>query len=442
MLIELNNREIAALLWMFAFINWMTWKPNVRKSSVALFRAFFQRKIILSLAIAAIWICACIWILLQCGLWQWGNFKTTLVWVITFAFVTMLDINRVSEDNTYFRKTVRDTISATAAVAFVAESYSFSLPVELLFVPILVLVAGMKVMSEGKPELAQVNKLCYAILIIAGLTYFGYGAYQAVINFNEFASWFNFREFIVPILLSLLFLPFMYVFSAYVVYETIFVRLNCLVKDKALCRYAKYRAIFGFGLDLDLLRRWAREMTINHPLNRKEVKKMIAEVKSRKKKERYPPKVTHSEGWSPYVAKDYLMNIGLPTNDYHPTGDGQWFASSKQLELESDGVISDGLAYYIEGDEHAAKRLKIKLYVNNPSASNASESHFQGACEILLRAAVGNLPADLRERIKSGEVLNEVVGGRHILLKREDFNSGIHGGYMKKLTVAHELIGE
>lgn len=434
-LMELNNREIAILLWVVVSSSLLAWKSNVCQLAREVVRAFFQRKIILSLSLAAIWIFVCILALLQCGLWQWANFKTTLVWAVTFAFVTMFDVNRISEDDAYFGKSMRDVIGAMAIVAFVADSYSFSLPIELLLFPALVLVSAMQVVAERKPEYAQVEKLCYAILIITGMTYISYGSYQAVMNIGDFASWANFREFFIPILLSLLFLPFIYIFSVYVTYETNLARLNWWMNDKALRRYAKYQAIFCFRLDLDLLRRWVRDITVNQPSNRKGVQNSIVEVKSRKARERCSPKVPQNEGWCPYAAKDFAVSMGLATGDYHPTGDGQWFASSKLLELESDETCPDNLAYYIEGDERAAKRLKIKLNVNNPSNPTASESRFQDACEVLLHIAIGHLPANLRERITTAEVLNEVIGGRHILLKKDDFRGGISGGYSRVLTI-------
>lgn len=147
---ELNNREIAILLWGVIFSTLLVWKFNVRASARAIISIFFQRKIILSLTLAAIWIFICIWALTQCGLWQWVNFKTTLVWAITFAFVTIFDVNRIGEDNAYFGKSMRDTLSATVVVAFVAESYNFSILIELLLFPALVLVSAMQVVAERK----------------------------------------------------------------------------------------------------------------------------------------------------------------------------------------------------------------------------------------------------------------------------------------------------
>lgn len=45
-----------------------------------------------------------------CWVVELWNLKSTLVWSVTFAFVTMLNVNRITEENTFFRKTARDTV--------------------------------------------------------------------------------------------------------------------------------------------------------------------------------------------------------------------------------------------------------------------------------------------------------------------------------------------
>lgn len=427
----LNNREISVLLWAITLISVFGLKSNIRESVLTLVRAFFHRTIILSLSGASIWIGACIWTLAWCGLWQWDNLKTTLIWTVTFAFVAMFDVNRISEDDTYFRRTVRDTIKATAIVTFIAELYSFSFFVELLLVPFLSIVVATQVIAS-KAQSAQyemAEKLCTLVLTVVGIIYVSYGIYRAAADFDSFATWSNFREFIIPTLLSLLFLPFIFAFSVYVTYESNFLKLSSL--DSSLHRYAKYQAIIGFRFNLSLLRRWAREIRLSQPSSHEDIKKSIAEIKKRMAHEQYPPTVPEDMGWSPYAAKDFLIPADLSTSDYHPSIDGRWFANSKMVELGSECIMPDNLTYYIEGDEHAAKRLKITLNVNNYTDPIASEKRFKDACAILLMAAVDDLPSTLCEQIKKGGTLDQVVSGRHICLRMDKFN----GGYSRTLTI-------
>jgi hypothetical protein len=256
-----------------------------------------------------------------------------------------------------------------------------------------------------------------------------------MMNFDDFVSLSNLREFLVPILLSLLFLPFIFIFSVYVTYEIIFLRLSWLFNDdKDLRRYAKFQAIFNFKLNITLLRRWARDITINQPSTRSDIKNAITQIKKRIIRELNPPMVPSQEGWCPYNAKKFVSSIGLSVGEYYHAGDGQWFANSKMLELKNNEIFSDNLAYYVEGNEHAAKRLKLRLNVNAPSNSSASESRFLDGCEVLLRAAIGDSAANLRERISRGDDFNEITEDRHIALKKEEFS----GGYSKTLVINHD----
>ncbi|WP_028008437.1 hypothetical protein [Solimonas flava] len=154
---ELSNREIAAMIWLTIFFVWTLARDKsgeIRRSLAHLVRAFFVRHIMLVMLWAALWIVLCVRLLIWLGFWHLDNLKTTVMWAVPFAFVTLLDANRVTEEKTYFRNTIRDTVNVTVLITFVAELYSFSLPVELLLTPLLTLIGGVAIFSEGKPEYA------------------------------------------------------------------------------------------------------------------------------------------------------------------------------------------------------------------------------------------------------------------------------------------------
>lgn len=432
---DLNNRELAFLVWAAVFIGYISTKKTKREAFGRLIRAFLNPKIVGSLALMALWIGLCVYALAFIGWWNPGNLKSTLIWSVTFAFVTMLDVNRITEESTFFRKMARDTVSATVVVTFIAELYSFSLFVELLLIPFLAFVTVFQVLSERKPEHAAVHKLSSAILIIAGLLYFSYGIYGAAKNLDDFSTWNNLREFFVPIFLSLLFLPFIYAMSVFVSYEMNVTWLRWPLKDHRLRHYAARQAMMRFRFDLEGLRRWTRNVAILQPSTREEIRNSIAEVLLQKQRERKPPEVSPERGWSPYAATMFLAGHGLTTNDYHRIDDGQWIASSKMVELDKNVLLPDNLAYYIEGDEHAAKRLKIELNVNDQSHSVASELHFHAACEALLRAAVGEIPPAFRDQIYRGDTIDSIVQGRRVRTMKEGFTNHAFNGYSRALTI-------
>lgn len=432
---DLNNREIAFLVWAAVFIGYTSRKKTTREAFGGLIRAFLNLKIVGSLALMAVWIGLCVYALASIEWWNLENLKSTLVWSVMFAFVTMLDVNRITEESAFFRKTATDMVSATVVVTFIAELYSLSLFVELLLLPFLAFVTALQVMSEREPKHAAVHKLSSAVLIIAGVSYFAHGIYRAAINFDDFSTWENVREFFVPILLSFLFLPFIYAMSIFVSYEINMTRLRWPLKDDGLRRYAAREAMMRFRFDLEGLRRWTRNVAILRPSTPEEIRSSIAEVLLQKQRERNPPEVSPERGWSPYAATMFLAGNDLATSDYHRVDDSHWIASSKMVELDKNSFMPDNIAYYVDGDEHAAKRLKIELNVNDQSGAALSELRFLACCEALLQAAIGEIPPEFRDQMCRSDRMDFIIHGRSVRMAKEDFINRAFNGYSRTLTI-------
>jgi len=339
---DLNNRELAVLVWVAAFFGFTFLKDKngrVLESFKQLIRAFFAPKIVVVMLWGVLWVVLCVQGLRYLGMWEIGNLKTTLLWGVAFAFVTLLDVNRVSEDKTYFQTTIKESIGVTVLVAFIAEAYSFSFIAEMILFPFLCIVAMMQVMSEKDPKHAAVHTLTNALIVITGLVYLVYGLYMAANDLDAFVTWHNLREFLVPILLSLLFLPYLYMVCILVSYEFILVALRWTFKDDSLRRYAIFQAVARFRFDIDGLRRWKRHTNVFPPGSRESIRQSIQEIKDYQKRERHPPVVSPDLGWCPVAAAKFLADQGLATEDYHRTFDDQWWASSPSLNPNKDAFL-------------------------------------------------------------------------------------------------------
>lgn len=438
---ELNNREIAELVWFAIFVGCVAISADCRRSFVDVLRVQFSRKILLIIAATILWVMASVWLLTAVGLWKPDNLKTTLVWSVTFAFVTLFNVNRISEDSTYFGKTARDVVSATALVTFIADLYTFPLFTWLFLTPFLILVTACHVMAKSNPKYSKIESMLRWLLALIGTTCLCYGLYQAITDFNNFASWNNLREFLIPFILTLLFLPYILILDAFFTYETKFVMLRRFIPDQALRNFAMRRALIEFGFNLELLRRWSREIDRIRPSNRSSLEQSFRDVKSRAAREMNPPPVAPSDGWSPYVAKKFLMGVGLATGYYQPIAD-EWFASSPPLELDAS-ILSNNLAYYVEGDELSAKRLKLILNVRNLKESTAAEDQFWRSASILARAATGVMCYDLLARRYSTNLRSiEIIAGCSISIMKRQYTGGVPDGYSLRLTIGHDAKSE
>lgn len=397
-MISLNNREIAWLVWLGIGLMWVLAKEQPRQALWQVARAFCSYWILSSVALMLAYIAVCVVILAGLHIWQWDNLKTTLVWCVTFAFVTMMDVNRISEDDSFYRQTVRDTLSATALVLFVAEFEPFSLVAELMILPAMAFVALCVTVVRIRSDLNDVKWLVEGVASIAVLGLLIASVVTIWQEPQEFLSWNTFREFLVPTLLSFLFLPLIYLLSTYVVFERTFRRLSILWPDENLRQYGYSKAVFAFWGDLDAARRWSRDVSSVRPENREGVDQSIREVLEAKRREKSPPHVTPDAGWSPYQAKAFLECKGLKTGDYHKSYDGRWAASSRPLEID-DALLPSTVDYAVEGNKLVATRLKLKLktFLTKQDAVGrevAGLNAFARFAERLVRAAVPDIAWD------------------------------------------------
>lgn len=438
---ELSNREWASLFWIAAFVVYILFKDKNRKIAKSfknVVHAFFVRKVIVVLAWASFWIIVCVQTLRHVGAWEFSNLKTTLIWAVTFAFVTLFHVDRINEDETYFRRTIRDTFGATGAIIFIAETYNLSFIAELILTPIIFLIALIQIVSKKNSEYEAAHKLANVLLAVMSFALVGYGLYMVVANFGDFATWNTLREFLIPIVLSLLFLPYLYIVSVLMSYELTFVGLRFYLKDDHLRRYAAFQAIKKFRFNLEGLRRWKRHVGSFRPDNHESIRASIAEVRALQEKERNPPLLSPDLGWCPFAATKFLAEQGLATGDYHRMDDGQWWASSPMINLNQAAIFPDNIAYYIEGDERAAKRLKVKLHVNDRTTGAASDLQFRNVCSALLNTVAGGVSPTQREEILQHDTDVTEAAGRRIRLQKDDYANAAKG-YCRMLIVDHNL---
>lgn len=431
---DFSNREIAGYIWLALFIVLAALNRGVRQSMVGVIRAFCQPLIIIPLTLAAGYIAAWIFAFERMGIWTTANLKTTILWALSFAFATMFDIGRVSEDRTFFKKSVREALAITGILTFMVEFYSFSLSVELVAVPLLTLLVMLQIAAD-KPEHAQVGRLAGGLLSIVGLGYLAYSIYRTALDLKGFATLDNVREFGLPILLTICFLPFLYALVVYVVYERSFIGLTWAIPDVRLRRRAKWRAIFAFGFNIDLLQRWVGSVQRFNPTDPEALRLSFEEIRLLAKREANPPLLIEADGWSPYVAKDFLKDEGLATRPYHRSFENEWFAGSNYLEIGEGFGLKNNLAYYLNGNEHAVTELKLTLNINQPDSPADAEARFFDIGAILLAKSLGHEPAlTIRDRFY-GDSGSVEIEGKQIYFEKDFWQGGIPGGYSRRLSV-------
>lgn len=224
-----NNREIATIVWAIALLVWVLIKqPTFYKSILGLLGSVVRMwKYFLPMLV---YVALSIFILHKLCLWDTSLMKVTIFWFFGWAVVMFVNSMKIGRENGYLKKIIFDMVGLAIFISFISNFYSFSLWFELLLVPFVGLLAGMSALAGFDKKYDLVGKFTNGTLIGIGLIVFIVSLYKTVVHFNDFATVGTLQEFTIPILLSLMFIPFAYAFSLYGRWEQERVRANFLKK--------------------------------------------------------------------------------------------------------------------------------------------------------------------------------------------------------------------
>lgn len=269
----LDNREIAILVWLGLFFSWAISQKTIREPFIGVIKAFTQKAILMLLYIGAM-----IYVLYRVNFWDILILSDTVIWIMGVAAVLFININHTQEDG-YFRKVVIDNIKLAVFIEFLANLYVFDLWIELILVPVLAFIGAIIGAAAARPEYKRVETSFTVIVALIGVGFLAYALYNVVGDIKGFASLENLRTFLLPIILTILFLPFVYVLAVYTTYDLIFFRIKNLINDPKLAKYTKWQTVFAFHINLHALNKWLRTVVTSRFKSREDVKQAIRGVK-------------------------------------------------------------------------------------------------------------------------------------------------------------------
>jgi 4-hydroxybenzoate polyprenyltransferase len=174
----------------------------------------------------ALYLSVIIFFLSSIGLWEASLFKDFLFWLLTSALVMLLSFNKLKK-NTDFKNILLKLLTVNIILEFIVSNYNFSLIKELLLIPFATFVSILIIVAQQKKkENEKVIKLLNLILSYIGFAIFCYVIYSLIKSPLEFFTVKNLKSFLLSPLLTILFIPFVFLVTIYSKYEEIFMNIN------------------------------------------------------------------------------------------------------------------------------------------------------------------------------------------------------------------------
>ncbi|NQE61398.1 hypothetical protein [Caulobacter sp. RHG1] len=433
---DLNSREWASLIYLGFFAVWALSQRKIRQSALNIAKIILGPKLGSLFAIMTLYVVAMVAVLWALNAWEASNLKTTLFWWLTVGFTAVSKAVEIPKDPTAVRRMAGEAIAWTEIILFLGEVHTLPLWGELLLLPALTLLGLLLIVAQSQSEHAILVGPLTKLQIWAGLAILVFSLIGVIKDPDDFLTWNNLREFAVPIILSLAFIPFLLVLAVVMEAESETVSLTFRGHDRAFVGFVQRQAFLAFGVDFAGARRLTRDIKLRDITDRAGVRAAIAEIKAVARQARHPPPIDRAVGWSPFLAASALASQGLAPGDYHRAF-GSWSAQAQTLKM-GQGPWRPSVSYSVTGNQEAATRLRLQLKVNQLGHDAEIEALWRDLAQALVGWALGEAAvADLTPRLLSEDPQTLTVEGVVIHLSWSRWGTDRLGGWDRILAITH-----
>lgn len=356
-----NNREISILIWslvLLLFFIFILASKKKLKLLEDLIKKFFQWKIQSVILTMIGYILIEVLILQKIGIWNLGQLKNTIIWFFSVAFISIFQKEAIKKDGRYFKRIIWDNLKLIAVFQFIVDFYTFSLLTELIIVPVLAFIGLLAAFADLKKEHSKANIFLEKILSLLGIGFLLHAFSKILVTPKDFLNQETGLDFITPITLTILFIPFLFWLVVISSYETFSILLKTYIKDDRKRAFAKIVATILFNVRIKVYQRWLNSLYKENTNTYSGLILSFKKILKARKAEQNPKFVKRFEGWSPYKIKDVLRNHGIITGFYKESSYSEWNACSNYLEI-GEGFLTSKIAYYVIGKEDVATETEI-----------------------------------------------------------------------------------
>lgn len=397
-----SNRELAFLIWLVILLVYFLIKNRWRHHLKRIIISAFTLKLVVIYTTLVIYASIIVILLYLLNIWGIFLLKDTVVWLIFSALGTAFTLNRI-KDFGYFTDLIKSNIAVTAIVQFMINLYSFSLITELIALPAVAFITALSVYSEyytenGK-DYQKTHSCLNKLLIIIGLVYLGFALYKTIIEFNT-TNWNDVsQQFLLPLILTILFIPYYWGLTLYMNYEIMFVAINVIFRDKD--KYEKYKIkfyILYYGhLNLKRINRIKHKIAFlayQDAANYKDYFKKAAQAPLYMKSSitnKMKIKLFNNIGGCCKALSD--LQLGEFSEWKKLDGLNEFYSITNYYLIKKDGLSN--LVLSLQGEELYIHKLELSLSILSPEERNYAISKFQESVLNIVRILSLSLPDDI-----------------------------------------------
>lgn len=227
---ELNNRELALVVWAGIALLFVLSKGEVRGSVFLLVRDLAKPPISVMILAFAGYLTACVWVAAQFELWSWELINETVFWFLVTGPSLFLGSTKAYEEDGFFSRTAKRMLTLGLLAEFFINLVVLPFWAEFFLIPIATFLVMLSVVAGQKAEQAPVKSLVDRLTSVIGLGLFAFVVISLLTDPGQLDPVTGLQTLALPVWLLLISPPFIYLLGLYTAYEGAFRRIIHLAK--------------------------------------------------------------------------------------------------------------------------------------------------------------------------------------------------------------------
>lgn len=280
-----TTREWASITLVILFVLLSAKAKSARGSIIEIVKAFFHWKILLPIICAQIYLSIFAYTLYKYGLWNTTILRETIFFLFYTSIALILKYNNNDDRITSIKGIIEDTVKATLIIEFYLNIHTFSYGVELIIQFLLTFLYLGAYNKRDTKDLAKTYSCTQILFYGLSISLLVYSIYMFIGEWKENFTSQTVISLLFPIVATIAYWPFLYLFSVIKAYEEWFVRMS-FASNKEEYDFRKNQVFKACGINLRLIHFVSKDFHVYIPQTQiqfvNDLKKSVEEYKTKK----------------------------------------------------------------------------------------------------------------------------------------------------------------
>ena len=250
-----STRELATAFWVGAILiavgMAIVTNKKIRQGVIGVLKCFFNRKLRKLWEIYFLYIGIITLMFSRFPIWKNIYLKDIILWTLFSGLTICMNAVAGEADEKYISKVLKDNIRFTVVTEFLLSTFTFSLWVELIIIPITTAIVLLDTVAEHNDDALAAHKLLQNVIAFIGLCVILQTVRVGILEYRELNVINTLVSFFIPIVYLLLVTPLEYAFELYSKYEILFIQMHFKEpSDKMVQRKRHLKVIKVCGLSV------------------------------------------------------------------------------------------------------------------------------------------------------------------------------------------------